>query len=79
MVRNWLGGFKQRVVCNGSKCRWNPVMSGVPQSSVLGLVVFNIFINRIDNGIIQCTFSMFAGVMKLRRAVDITKKMRPTG
>lgn len=54
-------------------------MSGVPQSSVLGLVVFNIFINRIDNEIIQCTFSMFAGVMKLRRAVDITKKMRPTG
>ncbi|RMC00391.1 hypothetical protein DUI87_22999 [Hirundo rustica rustica] len=73
-LRNGLGGCNQRAVYNGSMSRWRLVMSGVPHGSVLGLMIFNIFINNIDNEIIECTFSMLAGVMKLRSAVDTTKK-----
>lgn len=54
---------------NSSMPMWRPVVSSIPQGSVLGPALVNVFVDDEDSGI-ECTFSKFVHDTNLYGAVN---------
>ena len=82
----WIGSFlcfrQQRIVVNGVKSDWAPVLSGVPQGTVLAPLLLSLYINDISSDI-ESEIRLFAedcvcyrkikdeeDTMKLQRDID---------
>ena len=72
-IASWLMGRSQRVVIGGYESSWVNVESGIPQGSILGPLLFLIFINDIGNGVIYSILSSFADDTKVAKKVSNIK------
>ena len=70
-VTDWLTGRTQRVVLDGEYSDDAPVLSGVPQGTVLGPLMFILYINDI-NANTNCSIRLFADNCLLYRIVNST-------
>jgi hypothetical protein len=68
-IQSWLTGRRQKVGLNGEYSNWCNVLSGVPQGSVLGPLLFLIYINDIDEFIVS-KLGKFADDTKLCRGIS---------
>ena len=72
LLIDFLKNRQQRVVLNGQSSSWTKVNAGVPQRSILGLLLFLIYINDLPNGL-QSNPKLFADETSLFPTIqDIT-------
>ena len=50
-IEKWLTHRRQRVIVDGEISNWKYVLNGVPQGSVLGPILFLIYLNDLKNDI----------------------------
>ena len=72
----FLTGRDQAVVINGNRSQAQPVISGVPQGSVLGPLIFLVLIGDIDKDVLHSFLSSFADDTRIGRGVESEDEAR---
>ena len=72
-VLSWIEAFlkdrKQRVLINGAPSTWHDVISGIPQGSVLGPVLYVAYINTLADAVTDSEVYMFADDTKMFKGI----------
>ena len=68
-IEHYLTGRSQKVVINGISSSLRNLQTGVPQGSILGPLLFFLYINDIINDL-QCNVKLFAGDTSIQKCQD---------
>ena len=66
--RNLLTNRKQRVIIRGTCSEWSPVISGTPQGTIFGPILFLLYVNDISDNV-KSKIKLFADDMKMYREI----------
>ena len=75
ILTDFLKSWKQKVVLHGQNLSWSDVLAGVPQGSILGPLLFLIYINDLSDGL-QCNPKLFADDTSLFATVHNINKAK---
>jgi len=70
-IKNFLTTRQQRVIVNGASSKWNHVISGVPQGTILGPLLFLLYINDLPAQL-DTTMKLFADDAKVYNSISST-------
>ena len=74
-IRSFLTGRRKRVRVDGVMSEWIEITSGIPQGSVLGPILFVIFINDMPDKVIFNTCKLFADDSKLYGSANMQQEL----
>ena len=73
-IEKWLIDRRQRVVVDGEVSNWKAVFSAVPQGSVLGPILFLIYINDLDDDITSKVLKFADDTNDLNKLIEWSEK-----
>ena len=59
LLHSFLSNRKQRTVLNGKSSSWGNISAGIPQGSILGPLMFLVYINDLTENL-KCSVKLFA-------------------
>ena len=73
-VEKWLTLRRQRVIVDSEISNWKSVLNGVPQGSVLGPILFLLYVNDLEDGISSKVLKFADDTKLFRKVTNYTDK-----